>query len=46
MGMKKVFTRILDLLDSLNRARAATAFARMGRPDLARAIMLKEDVRV
>jgi hypothetical protein len=46
MGMKKFFSRIVDLLDSLNRARAATAFARMGRPDLARAIMLKEDVRV
>jgi hypothetical protein len=47
MGMiKNVFKRILDILDSMNRARAASHFVRMGRPDLAKAIMLGEDVRI
>jgi hypothetical protein len=45
MEMKKFFLKIVDLLDSINRARAATTFVRMGRHDLARAIMLKEDAR-
>jgi hypothetical protein len=44
--MKSIFKRILDILDSMSRARAATHFVRMGRPDLAKAIMLGEDVRV
>lgn len=43
--IKKIFTRFLDVMDSMSRARAATEFVRMGRNDLARAIMLKEDAR-
>jgi hypothetical protein len=43
--IKKIFSRIFDIMDSMSRARAATEFVRMGRNDLARAIMLKEDVR-
>jgi hypothetical protein len=47
MGMiKNVFKRILDILDSMNRARAASYFVRMGRPDLAKAIILGDDVKV
>lgn len=41
--MKTIFLRIIDILDSMNRARAATYFARMGRHDLSRAIMLKQN---
>lgn len=41
--MKNFFKRIIDILDSINRARAASYFTRMGRYDLARAIMLKDE---
>lgn len=44
--MKTVLKRILDILDSMSRARAATYFVRMGRPDLAKAIMLGENVKI
>jgi hypothetical protein len=43
--IKKIFNRFLDIVDSMSRARAAATFVRMGRHDLARTIMLKEDVR-
>jgi hypothetical protein len=47
MGMiKKIFSRIFEIMDSMARARAASQFVAMGRHDLARAIMLKEDVKV
>jgi hypothetical protein len=40
--MKQFFLKIIDILDAVNRARAASHFTRMGRHDLARAIMLKD----
>jgi hypothetical protein len=44
MGMKAFFKKIIDILDSINRARAAAMFVRMGRNDLARNIMLRDHV--
>lgn len=41
--MRKIFNEILEFLDAMNRARTATYFTRMGRHDLAKAIMLKDD---
>jgi hypothetical protein len=40
--MKKVWNYLMAVADGLARARAATHFSRMGRQDLARAIMLKD----
>lgn len=40
--MKTAFNYILSFIDGFGRARAATHFTRMGRPDLAREIMLKD----
>jgi hypothetical protein len=40
--MKKVWNYLMAVADGLARARAATHFSRMGRHDLARAIMLKD----
>ena len=39
--MKKIIDIIYDFFESIGRARAATELARIGRPDLAREIMLK-----
>lgn len=44
--MKRIWKYMVDLADSLARARAATEFTRMGRPDLAKQIMMKSDARV
>jgi hypothetical protein len=44
--MKKIWNYIMDVADGIARARAATHFSRMGRHDLAKQIMLKDDVRV
>lgn len=44
--MKKIWNYLVDLADSLARARAAAEFTRLGRHDLAREIMLKKDVRI
>lgn len=44
--MKKFFKMIFDIFDSMNRARTAAMFVRMGRPDLARNIMIKDDIKV
>ena len=43
--IKKIFSRIFDLMDSMARARAAATFVRMGRNDLARNIMLEKDAK-
>jgi hypothetical protein len=40
--MKLFWNKFLFLMDSMARAKAATAFVRMGRPDLAKEIMLKD----
>lgn len=40
--MKNIWNFILDLMDGLARARAASTFIRMGREDLAKQIMLKD----
>lgn len=40
--MKKIITKIIDLLEAVNRGRAAAHFTRMGRTDLAREILLKD----
>lgn len=44
--MKKIWNYLMSIADGLARARAATYFTRIGRHDLAKAIMLKEDVQV
>lgn len=44
--MRKIFVKMLDILDAINRARVAAHFTRMGRNDLARAVMLKDDAKV
>jgi hypothetical protein len=43
--MKRILKAVFNYFDSYSRARTATMFVNMGRHDLARAIMLKEDVR-
>lgn len=40
--MKRYWSAFLSIIDSLARARAATYFTRIGRPDLAKNIMLKD----
>ena len=40
--MKAIWNYLVSLADGLARARAATAFSRLGRHDLARQIMLKD----
>jgi hypothetical protein len=40
--MKSFVNTLLDIFDSVSRARAASHFARMGRHDLAKAIMIKD----
>jgi hypothetical protein len=40
--MKSFLNRIYDIFDSMNRARAAAHFSRMGRHDLAKQILLKD----
>lgn len=40
--MKRIWNVVVDFADSIARARAASAFARMGRADLAREIMMKD----
>ena len=44
--IKKFFMKLWSIIDSMSRARAASQFVAMGRHDLARAIMLKEDAKV
>jgi hypothetical protein len=43
--IKNFFNRFFDVVDSISRARAASQFVAMGRHDLARAIIMKEDAR-
>lgn len=43
--MKKIWNFLVDMADSVARARAAATFTRMGRHDLAREIMIRDDVR-
>lgn len=40
--MKKILSAIADVLYAFGRARAAGTFVRMGRPDLAKQVMLND----
>lgn len=40
--MKSIIHFVVEFFDGFARAKAATHFTRMGRPDLARDIMLKD----
>ncbi len=40
--MKSIINYIFSVFDSFTRARAASTFARMGRHDLAREIMIRD----
>lgn len=40
--MKRYWDAFLSVMDSFARAKAATHFSRMGRPDLAKRIMLRD----
>jgi len=40
--MEKIWKYLMTLANGVGRARAATHFTRMGRPDLARRIMLED----
>jgi hypothetical protein len=40
--MKSLFKYLYEVAESFGRARAATHYTRMGRPDLAKRIMLEE----
>lgn len=41
-NMKAIWKYLVDLAESVGRAKAATEFSRMGRHDLARQVMLKD----
>lgn len=41
--MKKVLNFLVDFLGSIGKARAATTFTRMGRYDLAKEVMMRND---
>lgn len=40
--MKKIINTIVDVLYALGKAKAAGTFVRMGRPDLAKQVMLND----
>lgn len=40
--MKKILSTIADVFYAMGRAKAAATFVRMGRPDLAKQVMLND----